>query len=159
MCTSTKDSSINMKKSIIALAVALCGGFAVAQASDEIVRDVNYLPQNAQTFLNENFSKKDISFIKIDKTIGFIRDYEVVLTDGTEIDFDREGNWDSIEMPKQKAVPSKIVPKAISNYVAGNYPGQHIVSIDKERHGYDIELQNGLDLVFNKAGQFKKIDD
>lgn len=146
-----------MKKLLVMLAVAVCGCL-VAKASDEIVRDVSYLPKTAQTFISGNF-KENISFIKIEKTLGFITDYEVVLTDGTEVKFDRNGNWDSVEMPSSKAVPAKLVPSEIANYVRKNYPKQRIVSIDKESHGYDVELQNGLDLVFNKAGQFKKIDD
>lgn len=146
-----------MKKSLIALAIALCCAVG-AQARDEVVRDVTYLPKPAQSFLTRNF-KSEISFIKIDKTLGYITDYEVVLTDGTEIDFNRDGSWDNIDMPASKAVPSGLVPKQIADYVVKNFPKQKIVSIDKESHGYDIELQNGLDLVFDRAGQFKKIDD
>lgn len=146
-----------MKKSLIALVVALCGIGAV-QARDHVVRDVTLLPKTAQTFLSKNF-KSDVSYIKIDKTLGYVHDYEVVLTDGTEISFEKDGNWDNVETPGDMAVPAQIVPKAISSYVAKNFPGQHIVKIDKERYGYDIELQSGLDLVFDKAGKLKRIDD
>lgn len=146
-----------MKKFILALIVSLCG-VGVAQARDEIVRDTNYLPLAAQTFLANNF-KSEVSFIKIEKTLGFVQEYEVVLTDGTEINFDRSGNWDNVETSDRKAVPSKIVPKAIANYVAKNFKGQKIVSIDKERYGYDVELSSGLDLEFDKTGNFRRIDD
>lgn len=146
-----------MKRFFIAVALALCCAVG-AQARDEVVRDVNCLPQPAQSFLSKNF-KSDVSFIKIDKTLGYVTDYEVVLTDGAEIDFNRDGSWDSIDMPGSKAVPSSLVPRQISDYVAKNFPKQKIVSINKESHGYDIELQSGLDLEFDKAGQFKRIDD
>lgn len=146
-----------MKKSILALLiVALCS--IGATAAEVIVRDVASLPQTAQKFLTSNFKKANVSFIKIDKTLGIVRDYEVVLTDGTEIDFDSDGVWDKIEMPGTKSVPSAIVPQSIASYVSKNYPGQRIVSIDKERHSYDVELQGGLDLVFDRAGNFKRID-
>lgn len=146
-----------MKKSLIALVVALCSVGAV-QARDQVVRDVTLLPKVAQTFLSKNF-KSGVSFIKIEKTMGYLHEYEVVLTDGTEVNFNRDGSWDNVETPGDKSVPSQIVPKAITNYVSKNFPRQRIVSIDKERHGYDIELQSGLDLVFDKAGNFKRIDD
>jgi len=146
-----------MKKSLIALVVALCS-FGAIQARDQVVRDVTLLPKAAQTFLSKNF-KSDVSFIKIEKTMGYVHEYEVVLTDGTEVNFNRDGSWDNVETPGDKAVPSQIVPKAITNYVSKNFPRQHIVSIDKEKHGYDIELESGLDLVFDRAGNFKRIDD
>lgn len=146
-----------MKKNLfVLLMVAICT-FA-AQARDEVYRDATVLPQTAQKFIKSNF-KSDISFIKVEKTLGYTTDYEVVLVDGTEIDFDRDGVWDKVEMPVSKAVPSTIVPKAIAQYVGKNFSGQKIVSIDKESRSYEIELQSGLDLVFDRAGNFKRIDD
>lgn len=147
-----------MKKSLIALLIASACTLAV-QARDEIYRDLSVLPQTAQTFIQNNFKKIGISFVKVEKTLGFTSDYEVVFTDGTEIDFDSDGTWDKIEMPRVKEVPSSIIPKTIAQYVGKNYPGQKIVSIDKESRSYDIELQNGIELVFDRAGNFKRIDD
>jgi len=43
--------------------------------------------------------------------------------------------------------------------VKANYAGATIVIIDKERHGYDIELSNDLELKFNKQDQLIGIDD
>ncbi len=146
-----------MKKFLLLVAVAVAGCFA-AQAKDEYVRDVNYLPQTAKSFIEQHFKTADVSFIKLDKTLGKVTEYEVVFQDGTEIDFDGKGNWDNIEMPVKKSVPKAIVPAEIAKYVGKNYPNQRIVSIDKDRSGYEIELQNGVDLKFNKAGQFKRID-
>ena len=85
--------------------------------------------------------------------------YEVILNDGTEISFDRDGNWENVEVNNTKSVPSTIVPKAIRAYVAKTHPGQRIVGIDKERKGYEIELSNGIDMKFDKAGQFLRYDD
>ena len=36
---------------------------------------------------------------------------------------------------------------------------QFITKIDKERHGYDIELGDELELKFNKNGKLLYIDD
>lgn len=147
-----------MKKSIIALLmVAVCS--LATQARDEIYRDLSVLPQTAQAFIQKNFKKSGVSFIKVEKTLGFTQDYEVVFTDGTEIDFDSDGVWDKIEMPRSKEVPASLVPNAIAQYVSKNYPRQKIISIDKESRTYEIELQNGMDLIFDRAGNFKKIDD
>lgn len=147
-----------MKKSLIAfLMVALCA--IAAQARDEVSRDVTTLPPTAQKFLKTYFKGTDVSFIKIEKTLGYTTEYEAVLVDGTEIDFDRDGSWEKVEMPKTKAVPSSLVPKAIAQYVDKNFSGQKIVSIEKESRTYEVELQSGLELIFDRAGNFKRIDD
>ncbi len=147
-----------MKKTLVALIMVVVCAVAV-QARDEVYRDISVLPQTAQKFIRSNFKKSDISFVKVDKTLGFTRDFEVVFTDGTEIDFDSDGAWDKIEMPPSKGVPSTVVPKAIAQYVSKNFPGQKIVSLDKESRTYEVELQSGLDLVFDRAGNFKRVDD
>ena len=100
-----------------------------------------------------------MNVIKIDKDFGRVSEYEVVLTDGTEVTFDRQGNWDSVEVGLKGTIPSAFIPKALSDYVKKVQPGQKIVGIDKEHSGYDVELSNGVEMKFNKQGEFVKYDD
>lgn len=139
------------------LAIA-AAGFLGVQAADQYVRDVNALPHAAKMFLDEHFAANNVSVIKIDKDFGRISDYEVVLDDGSEVTFNPNGQWDNVEVPVTKTVPSAIVPDNIAEYVANNYPKRRIVSIEKDRYGYEVQLQNGLELKFNAAGKFKGID-
>ena len=113
----------------------------------------NQLPAAAQQFIAQIFPGKTIAYAEKDS-----RSYEVSLNDGTKIDFDRKGVWDKVET-YTTAVPAAIVPPAIAQYVAANFAGQVITKIDKERHGYDIELSGGADLKFNRAGAFIGYDD
>lgn len=145
-----------MKKLLLTAVMAIASIGLIS--ADDFTRDVNVLPAQAQQFLTQYF-KARVSHIKVDKTLGRVNDYEVVLSDATEIDFGHDGSWDKIEMPRGQAVPSAIIPKAITDYVAKNYSGQKITAIDKERNSYEIELQNGIDLVFDRSGNFKRIDD
>lgn len=145
-----------MKKFLIALALFL--GVSVAmQARDEYSRDINTLPQAAQTVLSKNFKAK-MSLIKIDKTLGRIDDYEVILTDGTEVEFDSKGNWKKIETPNDKNVPSELLPKALTDYVSKNHKKAKIVGVEKERNKYEVELSNGIDMIFDLNGNFIKFD-
>ena len=57
------------------------------------------------------------------------------------------------------AVPEALVPQAIAQYVASNFPDAVVTKIDKERFGYEIELSNDLELKFNKAGVLLSMDD
>lgn len=127
-------------------------------ARDTYSHDASVLPEAARTTISENFNAQ-ISVVKIDKDFGRVSEYEVILTDGTEISFDRDGIWDNIEVSASKSVPSVFVPTAIAEYVKTNYPELSIVGIDKERGGYEIELSNGIDMKFNKQGKFLRYDD
>lgn len=146
-----------MKKFILAL-VAVCGLATAGVARDTYSHDANVLPVAAKTIIQKNFGGK-VSVIKIDKNLGYISDYDVVLTNGAKIEFDRSGNWESIEMPANKRVPNGLVPRLISQYVRQNHGGLKIVGIDRDRSGYDVELSNGIEMKFDRQGNFKRYDD
>ena len=78
--------------------------------------------------------------------------------DGAEVEFTRRGEWDKVDC-KFSAVPDVLVPELIKNYVTTNFPGTMITKIDKERHGFDIELSNDLELKFDRTGNLMYIDD
>lgn len=145
-----------MKKFLLMLGL-LVGITAAASAKDTYAHDASVLPEAARTTIANNFKSK-VSIVKIDKDFGRISEYEVTLTDGTEISFDSNGNWENVETNNAKAVPAGFIPKAISDYVAKNQPSTRIVGIDKERNGYEVELSNGVDIKFNKDGQFIRYD-
>lgn len=145
-----------IKKLLIAL-IAVVGLSSAATARDVYSHDGSVLPKAAQTTIANNFKAK-VSIVKVDKEFGRISDYETILTDGTEITFDRDGNWENIEVNISKSVPSAFVPASIASYVKKNQPGTRIVGIEKERKGYEIELSNGVDIKFDTAGNFVRYD-
>ena len=115
------------------------------------------LPLNAQKLIKTNFSDKTIDYIIADKEL-ISTDYSVKFTDGSEIDFNSEGNWTEIDC-KKNAIPSKIVKSSIANYVKEKFPNTHIVKIEKEIFNREeIKLSNGLELEFNSKGEYVKID-
>lgn len=144
-------------KKIATLLIAAIIGITVAQARDIISRNINDLPSSAQTMLKKHFSKQKVNHIKIDKKILGQTEYDVILNDGTEIEFNHQGEWKDIDRGAT-AVPNALIPKAITDYVNRNYKGNKIVAIEKSSHKYEIELSNGLDLEFDRAGNFIKID-
>ena len=146
-----------MKKIVLMLAMALGLTFA-ASAKDTYAHDASVLPEAARTTISNNFKAK-VSVVKIEKTVGRIDEYEVVLTDGSEISFDRNGNWDNVEVNNTASVPKGFVPKGVGEYVKKNHAGTRVVGIDKDRSGYEVELSNGIDLKFDRAGNFLKYDD
>ena len=130
---------------------------SVTCLADDKIIPVEQLPAPAKTFVKKYFPQATIEYATKD-TEFMGTTYEVRLSDGTEVDFDKKGNWDNVDC-KTKAVPASLVPAAIAQYVKAHYPNTVIVKIDKERGGYEIELSNDLDLKFNSKGNLIGIDD
>jgi uncharacterized protein YuzE len=130
---------------------------SVTCLADDKIIPVEQLPAPAKTFVKKYFPQATIEYATKD-TEFMGATYEVRLSDGTEVDFDKKGNWDNVDC-KTKAVPASLVPAAIAQYVKAHYPNTVIVKIDKERGGYEIELSNDLDLKFNSKGKLIGIDD
>lgn len=146
-----------MKKILLLFAIILTLGLC-ASARGTYSHDAATLPEAARATVTSHFKAK-ISFIKTEKEMGRISEYEVVLTDGTEISFDRHGNWKNIETASNVAVPKALIPSTITDYVAKNHSGVKITGIEKERSGYEVELANGIDMKFDKDGKFIRYDD
>lgn len=144
-----------MKRILFLLAV-LIGAFTVS-ARDTYSHDISTLPVAAQTIVKNNF-KAGISHIKIEKDFGRVSEYDVVLTDGSEITFDSKGNWKDIEMRANTSVPTALVPASITAYVKQNQKKTKITGIEKNRSGYEVELSNGVEMKFNSEGKFLRYD-
>ena len=147
-----------MKKSVLFFAALVCMMVQTVStfANDRII-PAEQLPATAKSFIQKTFPGQAVSFAKIDKDFGKTT-YEVRLDNGVELEFDKKGNWDKVDC-KFSAVPANLIPAAIADYVKAHFAGNKIVKIDKERHGYDVELSNDLELKFNRNGQLMEIDD
>jgi len=146
-----------MKRLLLSLALAVAVVLGVS-ASGKYAHDASVLPEAARATIAANFKAK-VSVVKIDKDFGRISEYEVVLSDGTEIDFDRAGNWKNVETNRSVSVPSGFVAEPIKDFVKAKHPGTKIVGVEKKRGGYEIDLSNGIDIKFDTEGRFKKYDD
>lgn len=133
--------------------MAISGAVASVAARDSYVHDDSVLPAAAKKVIDDNFKSK-VSIVKVDRDLDRKIEYEVILTDGTEISFDRHGNWENIEVNKNKSVPSSMIPAKIQYYVRTSQRRHKIIGIEKERNGYDVLLSNGVDLKFDKRGDF-----
>lgn len=145
-----------MKKLIATIFLSLAV-ILPAMARNEITTNVNVLPAAAQTMLKKYFPKTKVNHIKIDKKTFGGRDYDVVLTNGTEVEFDSEGNWKEVNCGINQ-VPAGLILKSIQNYVKNNFKGAKIVSIEVEKDKYELKLSNGLEAEFDRAGNFRKVD-
>ena len=66
--------------------------------------------------------------------------------------------WKEVDC-KYGEVPAAIVPQQIRDYVAKNFAGRKIVSIDRDKRDWEVKLDNGLDLKFDLQFRLIEIDD
>lgn len=152
---SKTDLPIMKRILLIFLAVMLSVSASFAFV-DSYVVSRDKLPQEAQDMLQEYFPKAKVCLIKIDRHLLKKTDYDVRLTNGTTIEFSNKGKWKSVDCGN-RAVPEKLIPKKILNYVNKNYPDVKIVSIRKSGANHEIGLSDQIKLKFNALGQFKGV--
>ena len=129
--------------------------FVTCDDDDDLTIATADLPENARTFLQTHFQGQEIRLVKKDND-----SYDVYLANGFEIEFNLSGEWDDVDCRTQ-TVPQSIIdllPENIPLYVSENYAQNHISEVNKERYGFEIGLNSGLDLKFDKDGNFLGID-
>ena len=148
-----------MKRIIRILMIAICCMVScnmVANAGNDKPISVNALPAKAQTLLSQHFNGQKVMLATIESGI-INKSYDVVLQNGTKLEFDKKGNLTEIDC-KQGIVPVQLIPQTIKNYLKDNYAGQSVKKIEINKNEYEVELTNGLDLTFNKHFQLIDID-
>ena len=140
-----------MKKlSIIAAFVAiLCFGMTKAMAQ-------NTNPAITQ-FVTQYFPNATVQMVMPDDD-----DIDVVLNDYTKIEFRLNNEWKKVDCEHSTvstAVPTTLVPEQITAYVNASFPGAVIKKLEKKFRGWEIELNNGLELKFNNSFKVMEIDD
>ena len=140
-----------MKKTFLTLFLMTTMFGAAYADGREKPTSVDKLPQAAQEFLTVAYAVEE------QKYTG--KEYEVVYTDRTEIEFRSDGQWESVGR-KYSPVPASIVPQPIQTFVSGsNYPGQFIRQIDRNAYTWEVELSNGLEIKFDNQFNVIDIDD
>ena len=144
-----------MKRTLLSIAFAIFAIGAVVADGKPIT--VTQLPMKAQIFLKDYFAEVEVALVTQDDDLLY-KDFEVALKNGTRIDFNSDGEWQEVAV-KCGMVPSEIVPALVMQYVKEHYSGEHIMRIDRDRRGVEIELSNGLELSFDRHYRLIDIDD
>lgn len=137
-------------KFLLLMAVVMVMSLNAMADDDDRVITYDQMPQTAQTFLKQNFGKKVPLVVTADWD-----DYTIRYESGEKVEFDKKGNWKEVECYASK-VPEAIIPDQIKAYVKKNYAGKSVIKIERRRMGYEVKLNNGMDIEFNR--NFKVID-
>ena len=105
-----------MKRIFRILMIAICCMVScnmAANAGNDKPISVNALPAKAQTLLNNHFNSQKVMLATIESGV-VSRSYDVVLQNGTKLEFEKKGNLTEI-ICKQGIVPALLIPQAIKN--------------------------------------------
>lgn len=141
-----------MKKYLFLMVALLTMSFN-AKADHNQVITYNQLPEAAQTLLKQYFAGKVPLIVTMDWD-----DYNIVYESGEKVEFDKQGNWKEIDC-KVSRVPSELIPEQIKSHIKATFPGATILELDRNRRGYEVKLNNGLEVEYNRDFQVIDIDD
>ena len=144
-------------KKIVFLFISLFAMNLVAMAGNDKPIQVSEMPKAAQLFIKNHFADLSVAMAKVE-TDFLDKNYDVVFTNGNKVEFDKKGNWTNVDC-EHTQVPVAILPEAIRQYVAKNYPDAKVLKIEvTDRKGYDVELSNGFELEFDKRMNVIDVD-
>ena len=138
------------------LALLVLTTLSLRAGSDRVIQ-TKQLPKAAQLFLAKHFAGRTVSLAKEDRDFSGTT-YDVLLADGTEIEFSSRGEWKEVD-GKRTALPTSFIPAQIINALRAQYAGESIVQIERKRRGYQVELSSGLEVQFDSRYQIVGYDD
>lgn len=145
-----------MKSKITITLLVAVAALMMSSCTDKPV-PVTEVPANCQTFVKQYFPSQAVTYAEKDWS-WFSYKYELVLADGTRVEFDTDNVWDKIESP-MTGVPVAVIPAPVAAFLNTTYPGVLVKKIDKERYGYEVELVNDIELKLNEQGALMEMDD
>ena len=144
-----------MRRILVAI-ISLMAVVGISKADDRQIK-FERLPAAAQKFVKTNFADNTVVFVTKDDDL-IAPDYEVVLDNGTVLQFSSAGSLEKIEAFRT-GVPQNLIPEKIKDYVSANYPETTYREYEQDRGKHEVKLSSGLELTFNSGFTLIEIDD
>lgn len=119
------------------------------------------LPQNSKDFIAQHFASETLTFVEKDNSwLPWDNEdiYEAHFSSGLELSFNKAGEVTEIDAAKNQYIPTEVLPGEILTYVGTNYQDVEIKSWGRDGKEQEVELSNGVDLEFDKNGNFLRVD-
>ena len=137
----------------ILLLVAMMATSFIARADHDQVITFDQMPEAAQAFHKQYFAGKVPLVVTVDWD-----DYTIRYESGEKVEFDKQGSWKEIDC-RASQVPVELIPEEIKANIQATFPGAIILKIDRNRRGYEVKLNNGLEVEYSPTFQVIDIDD
>lgn len=147
---------MNVRK-LLAFFPILLGVWMLSSCDDEKKIDFGDLPSEARSFIENYFPSADILSIVQEKEDGR-KEYQVKLSNGTDMEFDEDGEWTNIEC-YFSPLPTGILPANVITKVEELHPEAYINGVEKELGGYVVEVTDagGIDWDLRFNAQFEYV--
>ena len=139
-------------KAILLLVAMLATSF-IARADHDQVITFDQMPEAAHAFHKQYFAGKVPLVVTVDWD-----DYTIRYESGEKVEFDKQGSWKEIDC-RASQVPVELIPEEIKANIHATFPGAIILKIDRNRRGYEVKLNNGLEVEYSPTFQVIDIDD
>ena len=148
-----------MKKIIALLAVALVASMAWAEDLEKKV-SLQELPEKAQEFLNTYFEGVKVKkVIKTTDAYTFVEEFDVYLSNKTQIEFDMVGAWNEITLKNKKVeMPRFIYSNRVVDTIDNQYADKKIVKVSNDGMEYDIKFKDGSEVTINALGKILEFE-
>lgn len=127
------------------------------------------LPQVILDFITANYPNETITEAELENN----ENYEVELSDHTDLVFDADGNFLGIGVDQddmddendeneneETNIDPATLPQIVLDYITANYPNETIIQAETESNGnYEVTLGNGIEVYFDSNGNFLRIGD
>lgn len=142
--------------SIIALLITvLCSAACAARGKQPLAFAA--LPQAVQDSVLLHYTADQVQFSTGEKTMPKHFEYELRIDDGTKMQYNQRAVLEKIS--NKAGVKEAFIPAGIMQYVRETFPNAVITEFKRSPMKQEVELNNDLELVFNKRGQFLRIED
>ena len=145
-----------MKKMFLLLMTVVLAVMPMMADNDRMLTKEE-LPEKARMFLDRHFDQSEVLYAKAERDMGVVTSYDVVLEGDVKIEFNRSGDWTSVDCEKGQ-VPNGVLPRGVLDYVTKRFAEAYVVEIEKGLRGYEVKLSNDIDLEFDKDGKFLRVD-
>lgn len=145
-----------MKKIMFAVTAFVCCVLSACADNDKIIT-FEQLPAAAQELVQQYQNVANIAYVKLDPEL-FGDKYEVRFNDGKEFDFEEDGTLSKVDY-KLEAVPEALVPEVVRQQISASFPQTFIVEWGKDDWGWKAELNNKLEIKFNRKLEMRGLDD
>lgn len=146
-----------MKKILSTLLIAVSAlSFTLISCDKETPLTQDQIPSDIKTYVTTHFPKHTILQCMKDKD-NFELTYDLILSDGISLEFNRKK--ETIGIDGKTELPSSVIPTKIYDYVKANYENNHITDWEiTDKKNQQVELDNGIELLFDKSDNFLRID-
>lgn len=145
------------------LLVMMLAGVSFLSCEKESIVSEGALPSAASQFITTHFPDETVLQVKKEKDFLKKTVFDVILSNNFELEFRENGDARKVD-GNGNVIPVEVIkPVTILTYVEEHFPDKTVVAwerdSDSKKEEIEVELDNGLELKFDKDGKFLRFED